>query len=345
MTSTRTIISRPASLLLSSLLTLAFAAPALADTTCGDTTCPTGFECVAYESDCAAPAIDDGSAPAEDVAMPECVATTVYSCEPGPCASDADCATGMVCFTDTVSECSGGAAVACDPEGTDCVDMVEAPECVEKELSQCIPQYLLPCEAAADCGVGFTCEEQESCGCSGSAGSAGGATGSGVDGVSEPSSSEEAADLVAPEEPTCVCEGTGTFACVPQLQACSTDADCPESWTCGENPDSVCSISSDGVTDCPEPEPAKLCLPPYYDVIGAVTGGSAESGDGLLTGNSEDDSGTVSGEDTRADGAEPSGGDAGGGGCSVAGTPRAPGSLLFSLLGLAFGASFLRRRS
>ncbi len=345
MTTTKIITSCPAFLLLASLFTLALAAPALADTACGDTTCPKGFECTSYESGCVAPATDDGRVATEDLVAPECEESTIYVCEPGPCEGDADCASGMVCFKDTVSECSGGAAVACDPEASDCVDIVEEPVCVEKEIAQCIPKYLLPCEAAADCGVGFTCEEQEMCSCSGSTGSAGGATGSGVDGVSEPSSSEEVDALVASDEPTCVCEGTGTFACKPQIQACSIDADCPESWTCGDNPEGVCSISSDGVVDCPEPDPAKLCLPPYYDVIGLVTTGSAESGDGLLAGNSEDDSATVSGEDTRADGAESSGGDVSGGGCSVAGTPRSPSAVLLGLLGLAFGASLLRRRN
>jgi hypothetical protein len=141
---------------------------ALADTPCGDSTCPKGYTCEAYPGPCADSR--DGST------VGACETSMQYSCVEAPCTSDADCGTLMVCHTSTRESCTGTAAVSkCAPDNLDCTEDVASvdPTCTTTTASTCVPRYDLPCTVASDCGDGFTCEPQTSVMCSGSAGRTG----------------------------------------------------------------------------------------------------------------------------------------------------------------------------
>lgn len=274
---------------------LTFAAPlvapksAAAQVACGDAECPKGYECKSEQEPC--PAIDC----VEGEECRPCEPTLVEFCSPLSCASDADCASGMVCYSDDQTECTGGSApCAGTPDGGDaeCPPPVEE-ECTTKRVSQCVPRYLLPCESASDCGAGFTCEEGQSCGCSGSAGGG------------------------ADTEPDCSCEPTGIFGCHVVITACSSDADCESGWTCIDNPEGVCSSDSEGNTDCEPADPARLCAPPYIDLVGGrgIGKGVSEDGEGSSAPGSDDDSAEAESESTS-------------GGCAMTPT-RSPNALAF----------------
>lgn len=144
---------------------LAVAPNALAQEACGDSTCPKGYRCETVPAPCPAIACAPGSdCPVCDGEVEMCVAL--------PCASDADCDEQMVCFErEVASECTG-TAPACPP-GSEC-PAPEPAECTIVTESSCVPRWALPCDAAADCGAGFECVEQQSCSSPGSPGSGGG---------------------------------------------------------------------------------------------------------------------------------------------------------------------------
>jgi MYXO-CTERM domain-containing protein len=196
----------------------------------------------------------------------------------------------MVCYKQTQQNCPTAPPCA---NGEKCAEPADT-TCTTETVSACVPRYLTPCQADADCGVGFTCEEEQECSCSGSVGSAGSgsasagsASGSGggdassdggaptpaapapADGGSAdpvpPEGSAPSADGGTPTPPDCTCAPSGTKACNLKIVACSVDQGCPSGWTCGDNPHRVCSSSSDGTTSC-SGDPAKVCLPPYADL-------------------------------------------------------------------------------
>jgi hypothetical protein len=330
---------------------------AFADVTCGDKTCPLGFTCESYESGaCPAIATADGG----DVA---CKSSTSYQCIPGPCGVDSDCADGMVCHASTTSVCSGTKAAPCDPNAADCT-VVATPtptSCTSTTTQQCVPRYSLPCQTATDCGPGFTCEEGQSCGCSGSAGSVGIATPGtaaaapvAADGgaastrpttggtSSGGSTGAAVTDIAVPSPPDCTCSPSGTFACKLQTIACNADADCPTGFSCVDNPGGTCSASSDGTTSCTPADPAKLCQPPYADLAGGVAKNASEGGDLSATATPTANVGPNGGAVDQGTG-DP--GSVSGSGCALIASPTGPVSKWFSLLlavGLAFG---MRRRS
>lgn len=377
---------------------------AAADVACGDTTCPNGFVCKTYDSyDCAT--TDVGTAPASEQAASggaasvapaaggsatptdnekiatrtPCAPSVGYTCAPAPCTIDADCGPNMVCYTSTTSQCSGASAKpTCAPDSTNCAEIEsDPPVCTTSTIQQCAYRYEVPCKVAADCGVGFTCEESQSCGCSGSSGVAnGGAASTGGALIApEPSSSAPSDDESAtssgatggggatgvatggarlPAETSCSCESTGVFYCKLQNIACGTDTDCPSGLLCVEATRSTCAVSTDGTTTCPTTSATKTCQPPYRGSLGigeAASDSSSNDGkseaptaSGDLTGtqgsasNGADGSGAEHATDS-GNGAQP---DVSGGGCSIA-QPVTANYGRALLLALAVGLTLLRR--
>ena len=134
---------------------------ALADEACGDVTCPKGFECEITTLGCPLIACAEG-----DECEP-CVPEEIGTCVPVPCTSDESCGPHMVCAEQDRVSCSAVSKPAC-AEGEECIEPDIEPECETTTVSQCVPQWELPCTSAADCGEGFTCEPIMQCACSGS---------------------------------------------------------------------------------------------------------------------------------------------------------------------------------
>lgn len=347
----------------SGLFAVSFAAPfgvaalARAEAACGDQTCPTNWECKQATA-------TDGIACAPGETCPEPSATTFEYCAPLPCTSDADCAADMVCYTEKRTEC---ASVPPCAKGAECAPAAED-DCTTVTQSACVPRYVPPCDTADDCGPGFTCEP-EACGCaSGSSGSAGGSApsaGSGSDGNQgsepvpaadggAPKSSDGSADAPASDggaaapadmtPPDCGCPATPTKVCRLAVTACSAASDCPAGFSCEENPQGVCSTSSDGKTDCAPVDPARICAPPYTELLGSAGGGRAEDASGSPTHGSEPPkgsdgatAGTTNPTPTDPD-ASSQAPESSSDGCSVARSPR-PAAGAFGLAALAvFGA-------
>jgi MYXO-CTERM domain-containing protein len=151
--------------------------------------------------------------------------------------------------------------------------------------------------------------------------------------------------------------------CDMTIVACATASDCPAGWTCEANPEGgVCSggAGPDGApeeTVCTTPDPAQICMPPYWDLgyggIGRDEQASGGSGEGpgapTVGGTPLPDSP----EDPNTDGDEPGGFQGEGddiantssdsGGCTVSHAHRPSGAAAF-LLGLAGLAALSRRR-
>lgn len=274
--------------------------------TCGDQTCPKNWECRSEP----APTPGIACAPGADCAVPE--PTTVEYCAPLPCSSNADCASDMVCYSETHTECDDPPPCAKD---ADCAAPADV-ACTSVTQSACVPRYVPPCGTDSDCGVGFTCEAQQDCSCGGSTGSAGGgptpSSGSGSgsssgsagssgspaapsdggaadplpaeDGGAAPPDTKMAPDAGAPPAneppPECVCTPSKTKACKLVEVGCNAASDCPAGFTCEDNPSGSCWASSDGSSGCDVPDPAKICAPPYTDLVNGA--GRAEDGGGEL---------------------------------------------------------------
>jgi MYXO-CTERM domain-containing protein len=219
--------------------------------------CAYGFECTMVGSSGCAPT----PTCAPDTTCPEpvpCETKNEYACTPAHCQTDADCTSGMVCHAWTepcaVSDC------ACAPnEQCDC----GAPTtCEPTTVSMCTPRYLLPCETAVDCGPGFSCEETQSCGCSGSSGSA--TPGSEKAAPAPPAGG--GAPATDPIPPDCTCEPSGQKQCVAQELTCQSDAECPAGWSCEQEVLPSAPACDGGNCDAvPAPTPTRsLCQPAYY---------------------------------------------------------------------------------
>lgn len=332
------------------------AAPAAAQEACGDTTCPAGYTCKTVEGACDNIACREGT----DCTAP-CEQQTYQFCAPKPCNTNADCGGDTVCYEHERKNCSGVAVAPCPP-GAECAppDAVPEPTCEVTSERICTPRSQLPCQVDADCGAGFTCEEVELC----SGGSSSGtpmtapAPGAGTPGFAPPEGRD-----VPPEKdpaeptipmPTVTCEPSGEFRCVMIKTACTADADCPAGWSCKDNPEGVCWSGPDG-EGCQPADPAKLCMPPYYDLGGGR--GVAEDGSTKGPGSpdipvpaaGQDNGGELAGTPDPSP-APPSGvpqstsqpnASSGGGGCSV--SPASTPLSGYALLALGF-ASLLRMR-
>jgi hypothetical protein len=320
-----------APVLLLSSLAHAFLAPDSSASCGSDSACGYGFECVVVGTSGCPPTPPCAS----DAACPEpepCTATDVYGCAPAHCQQDADCASGMVCHgweqpcatTDCAcppgQECDCGAPVSCEPE----------------TVSLCTPRYLLPCQTAADCGTGFTCQEAETCTCSGSGGKAPAGSGSGA--APLPPSDGEADP--APTPPDCTCEPSGVKQCVPQEIGCDSDAACPAGWTCEAG--DIATTPGCAGPDCPtQPAPTPTpsqCRPPYYGGgggVGVSTPTAPGSGGGKETPNE--------GAPTRGDDAsEPTSRESNA--CQFGPPTGGPGAVtLLAVCGALFGMARRRR--
>ncbi len=299
--------------------------------------CPQGFVCeVVGGSDCA------GVACAEGEVCPEpepCVSEEIRECVPGPCVSNDDCGEGLECMTFSGEECVA-TDVAC-AEGMEC----EAPEPVCEPFSEsyCVPEWVGPCEADADCGEGFKCVASEICECS-----AGAAVP--TEPASDPLPDGGTPEPVPVPEPVCDCQPTGDKYCEPDDIACEADADCPDGWTCeassaGSLP---CADPGDGSDPvCPDPvPPTYACAPPYWGAIGGAARSSDESGSYLTATpvaeagqDGESDPDEASPEDPAA-----GSGSGDGGGCQITGTAPAASSAWWALALAGLALRRWRRR-
>jgi hypothetical protein len=309
---------------------------ALAEQACGDTTCPKGLTCETTTCpvlDCAA------------YCEPTCIPST--ACRPGPCTADSDCADGLACAEVEQTNCSGTDAPDSSPacvEGT-CPEKPAQATCTTTTSKLCLPRWTLSCATDADCGAGFTCKEQEQCGCSGSGGTGTGSTppspGSEPSGASDPAmpapTPSASSTPAAPAPEDCSCEPTGTQACEVVRTACAADGDCPSGWSCRDNPEGSCWADSSGNSGCTPADPAKLCFPPFSDLLDG--GGGAIATDGAaIPRDPKGDSGTGAPESATANGNDS-------GGCSIVGGGPAGSTGLLALctaLGAALGVA--RRR-
>jgi MYXO-CTERM domain-containing protein len=342
---------------LSFALPLAFGSVASAQSACGDgPACPKNWECKTETAGCLATPCSRDGGECEPV---DCAEETYSYCAPLPCTDDSQCGDGMVCYSETHEECESAPPCA----GGDC-PMTDVGGCTPVTESGCVPRYLLPCEADTDCGVGFTCEAEEECQCSGSGGSAGATPGddgsdpapdakaapdAGASDPAPPSDGEAATpDGGAPDMSECVCSKSDRKSCSLKIVACSVDEGCPAGWTCGDNPNGSCWQSSDGSSGC-SADPAKICLPPYAEVIGGARGAAEDSGGfPTMTGGLGESPTPSNGDDGSS--ATPSADDDSGGGnsdgCAVGrGSGSWHATFAFAALALAglFGAR--RRRS
>jgi hypothetical protein len=306
----------------------------------------------------------------------------IKSCEPKMCDADADCGGELVCVLETY-ECPTAldpdkAPMRDCPEGEDCGEAPASEEpqepqepCEPETVGYCVPKWLAPCEADADCGPGFNCIEEEICWASsgGSMGSSAGApdrapcdpddedcggqdSGEGF----APPPEEGEGESEAEEMPSEGCETTGEFFCELQIIDCANEA-CPEGLVCVSAPEGSdtedCAVSSDGEMDCEESEdeeiPAQVCVPEdFEDWMGAGSGGQSLGTTVASEESSDPNDGTGSGDgagsgdgDEAASGSSSSGGSSDSG-CAGGGSGAPLGTLALALLVLGF---ITRRRA
>lgn len=262
---------------------------------CGDgPVCGVGFECtVVGGSSCAStPPCAAGEACPE----PEpCVNVEIMGCTPAHCSDDAQCAPGMLCHTWTescpVTDC------ACAPNTPDCSCGTRV--CDPTTVSMCTPRYVLPCKAAADCGDGFTCEEQMT-GCASSGSS--GATPEARPAPIPPNGAGGAASDPIEPAPICAPEPSGQFQCVPKQITCQSAAQCPAGWSCEQLAVDVAAPCAPGQScEPPAPQPSSAqCRPPYYGVDSSDDLEVPVSGTGQNPGKGTTGSGTGGGSATGA---------------------------------------------
>lgn len=230
-------------------LLLASSASAQSSTCGSDADCERGYRCdvIGYVDCASAPC-----APGEKCPVVEEGCGELKACVPGAaCQSDADCGDAMVCYEHTRMTCTGGDRPEPCRAGEGCADPEPvAPECVERTEKGCLPKYVPPCSTDGDCGEGFRCVEQQSCGCSGSPGRdapppvPAGASGGASD------------DVSAPED--CSCEPSGTFHCESAVDRCAADGECPADWTC-EDQGTVSGCASAPPARPGDPEESPVC--------------------------------------------------------------------------------------
>lgn len=289
-------------------------------TSSGGTVSSTGPACPKGELDCAA-----ASVPTPTTTPPP----TVMQCQPLPCRADSDCATGMVCHTESATTCSGGGSAVSSPcpPNTICPPL-PAPEpttCTTTTTSLCTFKWQLPCNTDAECGDAFTCE----IGCEGIA-AGGGSVGSGAGGATTVStgkanpSSTSANDVgVATAPPVCTPSFPGW--CQARATRCTADADCPADWSCvaapvpvavpgGSGPGSTAvDVTVAPTSGTPPMAVVKVCQSPAgFGVKGGTSAGGSDASSGSST------------PTTGANGGN--GGNAGNVGTTSGPTPTKPGA-------------------
>jgi len=203
------------------------------------------------------------------------------SCQAAPCQLDADCGTGMICHSETLSSCSGGTARAC-PANAIC-DPLPAPTpitCTETTISSCAYPWQLPCMVDSDCGTQFTCKPFTSGTCSGGVGVGVGIPGGTSTGGTATSTIAPDQVTIAPAAPVGVdggtasidgsttCTTTTTFPgyCQPKSVTCTADTDCPAAWTCVSAPvplNGGPAPADTGISIIPTPGPGLPAIPAY----------------------------------------------------------------------------------
>lgn len=324
---------------------------AAAPTSCSeDSDCTKGFTCqVVGASGCPAYACPAQTG-APDVQTcpppPACNPQVVKGCLPGPCSTDSDCATGMVCHGDSYTNCPVLAPPPSCPPNADCAaPAADAGACTTTTVNSCVPRYDLPCTVDSDCGDGFTCvpDTVTSCAGGGSAGSGGavGAPATGTAIVVDAGIVVTGPDDASPPPPTCTTTTGSTSSCRANAIACAASSDCPATWTCVAQPQPasvVCAgpASFDGSIPACGPFDAgpaqSLCQPPYADLGSPQAAGSTSGSSGAPV-------------PAAAENGTAEGGTAGSsGGCQVA-APGAPAGEVSLLVLLGLTALSRRRRS
>ncbi len=265
---------------------LAFSTPsAWAQEVCEADTCPQGFVCEAVSKPC----MDLGCVEGGDCNL-ACEEETQAICVRAACETDADCGGAMVCAEQSSWSCDD-AAMPC-AEGEDCTGNAE-PACLEELRKECTYRWELPCTVAADCGAGFECVEGMSGSCSAgssaSTGQEGATSGSGA-ATADSGEGADATETPAPQmrAPDCVSEPTGAYYCQLIEVACQQDGDCPEGYSCIDNPEGMCWTDTEGNGGCTTPDPARVCRPPYaayggYGVAEDAEGSALDSTAGANT--------------------------------------------------------------
>jgi hypothetical protein len=369
--------ARPSLAVLAAVGALFASVAAHAGTPCTqDSDCIKGFSCQTLSvGGCAEPAIACAAGEACDastVAPIDCNVPEQHACEPGPCTTDADCASGMTCLASSSKSCSSPACA--DPSQgcstTVTCTMVTGP-------STCIPNYELPCTADADCGDHFTCTPGTTISCWGSGGSTGGAAagGTGASGAGAPLVAEDAGSAPTTGTPTtgtptsgCTTMPSGTSGCVPDRINCTTDGDCPATWSCTGSLEGVATAGCatgvpsevDGAappTPCDPVPPVSTptyCVPPSYgSPAGSPLGTSASTGGGSGSNQRGTTSGTMTSGSSAGTSTAPTTPAAqsneaatpadGSGGCGVGGGASGAAGWLFAAA-MAFGVGLVRRR-
>lgn len=278
---------------------------------------------------------------------PNCFEETRTRCIPPQCETDSDCSGDTLCVEYVYEACTGGGtSPGCadgpvigvgsdgedpdsgddepedteDTEDTDCVvEDSDEPECDISIERYCVPPYLAPCDEDADCGDGFTCEDDSMVSC--------------VD-TSDPDTDPvcDSGDEDAPGR------------CSLDHAECQADADCEYGFVCHDSDGPACPPQTgDGDDEPCDDTVAGFCAPPDY--YSHSTGGDREP-------TSETPGSTEEGElidsSRVGDGSAPND-DAGqsaeaesAGGCSTTGESTTPS--LFFVIALLAGAVGIRRR-
>lgn len=280
------------------------------------------------------------------------------------CATDADCGTGMVCYSLVTSACSGGSAApaTCLANGV-CTgtDATTTSTCTSTTTLLCVYRWELPCNADSDCGDGFFCQPTETGVCSASSGSAssGGTSVESVDaGVVVVSPTVQLVD--AGTTTTCTTTTSYPGSCQSKVTTCTVDSDCPSTWTCVASP-TVATITV-GAASVPALDAGAATATTSATKTCQASGGTGTAVDvgstSTTKASSAVDAGTTSGNGTTTQStptAATSGTSTGtstqsastkGGGCSlVAGTAPGHGGLFAgSLLALFLLARSRQRR-
>ncbi|HEY6080443.1 MAG TPA: hypothetical protein VIW29_16630 [Polyangiaceae bacterium] len=219
-------------------------------------------------------------APGADCPAPApCQITEEKACTPAPCMSDLECGDGMVCHASDVGCASAGCACSSDQPDCGCVAL-PPPDCAAASVSYCTPKYVLPCQTADDCGMGFDCVQETITTCSGGGGAeptpqpapsppadadlpagSGGSSGSGF--------AKPGAPVPEPIDPSCTTEPAGYSHCVAKELTCDATSDCPAGWLCEQQSyptDPGCAGEGCSMP-APPPEPLppaqRLCRPEY----------------------------------------------------------------------------------
>jgi hypothetical protein len=315
------------------------------------------------------------------VAIKHCVAL--------PCTSDIDCAVGWACKSDVTTTCAtnpapepataggasgtrvvatagiGNTAAATAGPASDvaiAVGGATSTGCTTSTQSTCQPKAQDACTTADDCGPGYDCVDQTTCGCSSS-----GSVGAGSTTLVDPAPTAAGGSAAMPRTavaggiagftistggaasvgtmvvggstsigtaPDCTCTSSGVKGCRAQTIACVSTADCPETWTCVGTVDATGTLNG-------------TCEPPYpYFNGGSVNYGNGPGATGSGTTASVDNvSGTggvatVRGTGSDSNAAAPT---EAGGGCQMGrGDTSRFAMLLFGAL-VMFGVQRRRR--